>query len=114
MTLACRYPDRVDGFISIDAAPVDDSKEVEKFGSFAQSVLDLLYDLKENNPDITYNEVVEEADIFFNRKPQFRALVTRSLAFDKENGPDDPAKWLVNAKTLRDEFINIPYFDENL
>ena len=29
MTLACRYPDRVDGFISLDAAPVDESKEVE-------------------------------------------------------------------------------------
>ena len=27
MTLACRYPDRVDGFISLDAAPVDEQLE---------------------------------------------------------------------------------------
>ena len=57
---------------------------------------------------------MEAADKFFKGKPQFRALVSRSLALDQENGSDDPAKWLVNVRTLRDEFTNIPYFDENL
>ena len=33
MVLACRYPDRVDGCISIDAAPVDERKNV-KFKEF--------------------------------------------------------------------------------
>ena len=114
MTLACRYPDRVDGFISLDAAPVDESKEVEQFGSFAGAVLDFLHDLKEKDKTITYNQVIEAADKFFNGKPQFKALVSRNLDLDQNNGPDDPAKWLINAKTLRDEFLNIPYFDEDL
>ena len=114
MTIACRYPERVDGVISIDAAPVDESFEIEQFGSFAQAVLDFLFELKEENQGITYNQVMEAADKFFNSKPQLRALVSRSLALDQENGSDDPAKWLVNVRTLRDEFTNIPYFDENL
>ena len=49
MTIACRYPERVDGVISLDAAPVDESFEIEQFGSFAQAVLDFLFELKEEN-----------------------------------------------------------------
>lgn len=82
MTIACRYPERVDGVISIDAAPVDESFEIEQFGSFAQAVLDFLFELKEENQGITYNQVMEAADKFFNHKPQLRALVSRSLALD--------------------------------
>ena len=82
MTIACRYPKRVDGVISIDAAPVDESFEIEQFGSFAQAVLDFLFELKEENQGITYNQVMEAADKFFNHKPQLRALVSRSLALD--------------------------------
>jgi pimeloyl-ACP methyl ester carboxylesterase len=35
MTVACRHPDRIDGCISIDAAPVNESGN-EAFGSFAK------------------------------------------------------------------------------
>ena len=42
------------------------------------------------------------------------ALVQRSLVFDKENGMDDPVKFAVNIDTLKQEFHNVPYFDESL
>ena len=114
MTLACRYPDRVDGFISLDAAPVDETGEKEQFGAFAKAVLNFLHDLKSKNPDITYNGVVEATNEYFNHKATCRALVTRGLALDQDNGPNDRAKWLINTDILRDEFQNITYFDENL
>ena len=41
MTVACRYPDRVDGMISIDAAPVNEAGN-EAFGSFAKTVIDFM------------------------------------------------------------------------
>jgi pimeloyl-ACP methyl ester carboxylesterase len=49
MTMACRYPDRVDGFISVDAAPVNEAGS-DKFGSFAESVLNFMHGL---GPHIT-------------------------------------------------------------
>ena len=42
--MVARYPDRVDGCISIDAAPVDETNNPH-FGSFVQSVVSL-----ENHP----------------------------------------------------------------
>ena len=38
MTVACKYPDRVDSVISVDAAPVDDS-ENDYLSSFTFSVV---------------------------------------------------------------------------
>ncbi len=38
MTLACRYPERIDGCISVDAAPVDLSGD-KAFGEFTYSVV---------------------------------------------------------------------------
>lgn len=38
MTLACRYPDRVDGCISVDAAPINESSN-ESFGEFTYTVI---------------------------------------------------------------------------
>lgn len=38
MTIACRYPDRVDGCISVDAAPSDERKN-EEFRAFTWSVV---------------------------------------------------------------------------
>jgi esterase len=42
MTVACRFPDRVDGCISVDAAPVDESKNPE-FRTFTWSVVSLTF-----------------------------------------------------------------------
>ena len=52
MTLACRFPDRVDGCISVDAAPQNE-QDLYKFGSFAGKVLDFLYEMK-NKPGMTH------------------------------------------------------------
>jgi esterase len=40
MTLACRFPDRVDGCISVDAAPVDESGNKD-YGEFTFGVVSL-------------------------------------------------------------------------
>ena len=45
MSFACRYPDRVDGCISVDSAPVDESKNM-KFREFTYGVLKFMYDLE--------------------------------------------------------------------
>ena len=47
MTLACRFPDRVDGCISVDAAPKCEADQY-KFGSFAQQVLDYMKSMNQN------------------------------------------------------------------
>ena len=80
MTLACRFPDRVDGVISVDAAPKNE-KDVHAFGSFAERVLDFLLEIKKD-PTITHREAMKQADEFFKHKGQFVALVDRSLLFD--------------------------------
>ena len=46
MTIACRHPDRVDGVISIDAAPVHESGN-QAIGSFAKTVLDFMVGFKD-------------------------------------------------------------------
>jgi len=38
MTVACKFPDRVDGVISVDAAPVNEADNIG-FKSFAGGVL---------------------------------------------------------------------------
>ncbi len=38
MTVACRYPDRVDACISVDAAPINESSD-KSFGEFTYSVI---------------------------------------------------------------------------
>ena len=85
MTLACRFPERVDGCISVDAAPVCETGRYT-FGSFAESVLNFMVKLQTEREGLTYKEVVDEADVFFKGKSQFKALVQRSLALDAENG----------------------------
>jgi pimeloyl-ACP methyl ester carboxylesterase len=41
MTVACRYPDRVDACISVDAAPINESND-KSFGEFTYSVVSLM------------------------------------------------------------------------
>ena len=45
MTLACRFPDRVDGCISLDAAPKNE-EEGSEFGAFAENVIDFMLSMK--------------------------------------------------------------------
>ena len=44
MTVACRYPDRVDGVISIDSAPVNNENYLSRF-TVAESLLGFMRDL---------------------------------------------------------------------
>ena len=44
MTLACRFPDRVDGVVSVDAAPKNE-RDQHAFGSFAEQVIDFMLNL---------------------------------------------------------------------
>ena len=48
MTVACRYPDRVDGVISVDSAPVSavDSASSNHVMSTTQRVVSFMYDLE--------------------------------------------------------------------
>ena len=41
MTVACRYPDRVDGCISVDSAPVDETNNM-KFREFTYGVVRMI------------------------------------------------------------------------
>jgi len=47
MTVACRFPDRVDGCISVDAAPINESSD-KSFGEFTYSVLSFMNKLSED------------------------------------------------------------------
>ena len=42
MTMACRFPDRVDGIISVDSAPVDESRR-ENYFAFTQGVVAFMH-----------------------------------------------------------------------
>ena len=55
MTLACRFPERVDGFISVDASPVSEIDDIIGFGSFAEAALTFMLKLKNENKDLTYH-----------------------------------------------------------
>jgi pimeloyl-ACP methyl ester carboxylesterase len=68
MTLACRYPDRVDGVISLDAAPVNETGD-HSFGSFTFHILDFMHNLKAVDDDITIEKAVESARSLFKDKP---------------------------------------------
>ena len=48
MTTACRYPDRVDGVISIDSPPLDANKTSGVV--FTREVLEFMYKLNKKNP----------------------------------------------------------------
>lgn len=45
MTTAGRYPDRIDGVISVDAAPKNE-RDLHAFGSFAERVIDFMCEIE--------------------------------------------------------------------
>lgn len=110
MTVACRHPDRIDGCISIDAAPVNESGN-EAFGSFAKQVLDFMISF---NHDTTRQEAIFKTKEYFKGKAQFVALVDRSLEYLGPDSDQKQAKFIVNIPTLLKKFDNIPAFDEDL
>mmetsp|Transcript_15071 Transcript_15071/g.10550 ORF Transcript_15071/g.10550 Transcript_15071/m.10550 type:complete len:168 (+) Transcript_15071:94-597(+) len=65
MTTACRYPDRVEGVISVDSAPKDEVQH-NQFGSFTYSVIDLM--IKLENEGVSKENALEQAKEFFKGK----------------------------------------------
>ena len=110
MTVACRFPDRVDGVISVDSAPKNE-QDLHAFGSFAERVIDFMCDVDAKQPRMTVQETLNAASDFFDKKAQLVTLVHRSLASGK---PNDPVKFAINLPALKTHFAQIPYFDESL
>ena len=117
MTLACRYPNRVDGVISVDAAPVNE-RENEAFRSFTYSVLEFMHSLKDKNASITKEQAVAAAKDHFKGKPQFSSLIERNIKTQEGvlwiDQKHTELEWAINLQALRDQFSNVPYFDESL
>lgn len=104
MTLACRYPDRIDGVISVDAAPVNERGN-EAFGSFTYSVLEFMHSLKAGNDSITKEQAVSAAKDYFKGKPQFSSLIERNIKNQEGvlwvNQKHTELEWAINLKALR-------------
>ena len=66
MTLACKYPDRVDGVISVDSAPVDESGP-SALDWLPFKVLELMYSFA--GEGLTRTQAIEKAKAFFGDKP---------------------------------------------
>ena len=62
MTTACRFPERVDGVISIDSAPKDISYG-DNFISFTQSVVNFMKQLDDEN--ISKKQAVDKIKTYF-------------------------------------------------
>jgi len=45
MTTACRFPDRVDGVISLDTAPVNENARRNQFGRKSYKVISFMHEL---------------------------------------------------------------------
>ena len=68
MTTACRFPDRVDGVISVDSAPVDESGR-PAFFAFTYGVIKLMKELDQMN--LTRKEALQKAKEHFKGKVEF-------------------------------------------
>ena len=62
MHLACRYPDRVKGLISIDSAPVDESAQWEEFNKDVKAILEFMNGIE---PEVIREEVIKRAEQAF-------------------------------------------------
>lgn len=97
MTTACRFPDRVDGVISVDSAPVDESGQAAFF-SFTYGVIEFMAKLK-NEGGLSRKEAISRAKEFFKGKPQFVALLQTNM-----NREVDHLEWLVNIESIHRNF----------
>lgn len=63
MTTACRYPDRVDGVISIDSAPVNETEGNKTFGRNSFQVLSYMHQLSQEG--LTTQEAITKIQFKF-------------------------------------------------
>ena len=97
MTTACRFPDRVDGVISVDSAPVDESGPAAFF-SFTYGVIEFMAKLQ-NEGNLTRKEAISRAREFFKGKPEFVNLLQTNM-----NRSVDHLEWLVNIESIYRNF----------
>ena len=107
MTTACRYPDRVDGIISIEAAPINSNNIGCTINTI--STVEFMYNLKHIEPAIMRKEALAKATTFFNGDKNCVAFLNSSM--DRRS---NELKWMVNTDILYKKFAQIPFFDESL
>ena len=86
MTVACRFPERVEACISVDAAPINESRD-KSFGEFTYSVVRLIYDRisqikfmnQLSDEHVSKDQAVARAKEFFKGKIQFVSLLERNM-----------------------------------
>lgn len=64
MYVACKYPDRVNGCISIDAAPVDESQKPD-FMKDVRNILAFMNDISANHSNISREDALKLAESKF-------------------------------------------------
>ena len=106
MTTACRYPDRVDGVISIDTAPVDESKN-EAVIDQIRSVITFMYDL--NVAGVTTAEAKKLVSKHFSDKQEIIPIIRSAMKPLSEE-----LQWQANVESFFKNLESIVHFDENL
>lgn len=96
MTTACKYQDRVEGVISVDSAPIDESGQ-NAFGSFTFGVIKFMFQLSQEG--LTRKQAVEKGREHFKGKPQFSALLETNM-----NRKSEDLEWLVNIDSIYTNF----------
>ena len=74
MTAACRYPDRIDGVISLDVAPVNGSARRNEFGRRQLQILKFMKDMHKWE-GITRQEAITKVQFKYRQSLIFQELV---------------------------------------
>lgn len=100
MTTACKHPDRVDGWISVDAAPYDYNNNT-KYIAFVQEVVDFVKDFQaEGKSKQEIKTILSEN--FDN--PAIAHLLMTNMEFNEK---DLVSKWKSNMDTLANSSNNV-------
>lgn len=103
MTLACRFPDRVRGVISIDAAPVK-MKPSNKYRSATVEVIEFMHRLRFEK--LTATQARQRIREHFSNNPY-----TTHLIESKIDPRSNILEWNVNIESIYEQFDGLPFFD---
>jgi esterase len=104
MTFAINYPDRLNGLIVVDSAPID-NRDKSYIYSNTKDIIDKVYDYNIDNK--SRKEVVEDFKKMF-RGPTANLLNTNLTYVDSKS---DKIKWRINLKAIKDNIDNILGFE---
>ena len=77
MTVACRYPDRVDGVISVDSAPIDESQQIESFFADTHGMIEYMQDL--SHEGLTRIAAVKKCRERFKENPEYSTVLETNM-----------------------------------